>query len=152
MVHRQQQKRLHQLRLNGRRAHCEDGLLGENGRPLGYRPDVAGKAEPAQILQKLRRKQVPAPEIGNVFGIKVQILDIVDDLLQPCRNGKPPVIRAFAEKYVEVANAVLQSTLKVSVSHGQLIKVAEHGQIQLFFGFHTGTSHGALKRRPISLF
>ena len=143
MVHCQKQEGLHQLGLNGWGADCDDGFMREDGCPLGHGPDIPGEAEPAQILQKLRRKQVPALEICNILGVKVQVLDIVDDLLQPRRNGKAAIIRALAEKYVEVANTVLQTALEIPVAHGQLIKVAEHGQIQLFFGFHTGTSHGA---------
>ena len=143
MVHCQKQEGLHQLGLNGWGADCDDGFMREDGCPLGHGPDIPGEAEPAQILQKLRRKQVPALEICNILGVKVQVLDIVDDLLQPRRNGKAAIIRALAEKIRRSSKYGPADRSGNTVAHGQLIKVAEHGQIQLFFGFHTGTSHGA---------
>ena len=143
MIDGQQQEGLDQLRFNGRGADGENGLLGENRRSLGDGPDVAGKVKMTQIRQKFLGKQIPALQIRQVLGIKMQILDVVDDLLQPGCDGEAAVIRTLAKKHVKIANTILQSALKIPVSHGQLIKIAEHGQVQLFFGFHSGTSHPA---------
>ena len=110
-----------------------------------------------KVAMDVKNEYITVDQAKEDYGVLVdpetfKVLGLTEERQKAEKERLRPLFRAFAEKYVEVANAVLQSTLKVSVSHGQLIKVAEHGQIQLFFGFHTGTSHGALKRRPISLF
>ena len=43
---------------------------------------------------------------------------------------------AFAEEYIEIAHSVLIAILKVTVTHGQLIKIAEHGQIEFIVDNH----------------
>ena len=49
-------------------------------------------------------------------------------------------IRHPAEKDVEVSDMILVTAFKVAIAHGQLVKVAEHGHVQLFLSFHFHTS------------
>ena len=66
----------------------------------------------------------------------MQVPDILDDLLQTRRNGKAAAVGTLAEEHIEIADAVLVAPLKVAVAHGQLIEVAEHGEIEFFAGSH----------------
>ncbi len=70
MVDRQQQKRLDQLRLNGRRADGQNRLARENRRALRDGPDIAREVKIAQIRQKPLGKQLPAVQIREVLGSK----------------------------------------------------------------------------------
>ena len=106
---------------------------------------VAGEAEVPQIVQKLLAEQVPATEIGDVLLGEVQVLDVVDQLLQTCRDGEAAAIGHLAEKHVEIGDALLAAGLKVAVAHGQLIEVTEHGHVQLFLSFHSYTSNRSLR-------
>ena len=133
MVDLQQQVRLHELCLNGRGAHRDQWLTREHGRALRHGPDIAGEAEVFQIVEKCLAEQLPAAQIGNVLVGEVQVLDVVDDLLETGGDGVAAVIRYAAEEHVKVADALAQSGLEVPVAHGELIEVAQHGQICLFF-------------------
>ena len=53
------------LCLNGGGAD-EDGLPGEDGRPLGHSPDVAGEAEVGADIPETLRRRRPFPEIGDI--------------------------------------------------------------------------------------
>ena len=129
MVDAQKQERLNQLGLDGRGPDRDDRLLGEDRRSLRHGPDVAGEAEIGQILQEFLAEQVPATEIFNVLRVKMQVPDIPDNLLQTRRNGKAAAVGTLTEEHIEIADAVLVAPLKVAVAHGQLIEVAEHGEI-----------------------
>ena len=72
----------------------------------------------------------------KIFLTEMQLLNIVDQLLQPRADGKASLVRHVPEKDVKISDPVLQSRLKIPIAHGQLIEVAEHGHIQLFFRFH----------------
>ena len=138
MVHAQQQVRLHQLRLNGGRTDGDDRLPGENGRSLRHRPDVAGEFEICQVVQEILIKALPPPQVGNVLRVKVQILNILDDLLQAGRDGEPAPVGAAAEEQVKIGYAVGIAVGKIPCTHGQLVKIAEHRQIQLATLNHSG--------------
>ena len=145
MVDGQQRERLDELRLNGRGADDDQRLFREHRRPLRDGVDVAGKAEVPQIVQKLLAEQLPPPKIRNILLGKVQVLDVVDQLLQSGGNGEAAAVRHFAEKHVEIGDAILVACLKVAIPHGQLIKVTEHGHVQLFLSFHSYTSNRSLR-------
>ena len=141
VVDRKQGKGLDQLGLNGRGANHHHRLTGEDGRALRDRPDITGKLEVAQILQELLVKQVLSPQVLDIVLIKVEVLDVIDQLLQACGNGKAAAVGHIAEENIEIGNSILVTSLKITVAHGQLIEIAEHGHIQLLFSFHgNGTS------------
>ena len=145
MVDGQQGERLDQLRLDGRGADHHQRLLGEHGRTLRNGVDIAGEAEVPQIVQEFLAEQVSPAEIGDVLLGEVQVLDVVDQLLQTCRDGEAAAIGHLAEKHVEIGDALLAAGLKVAVAHGQLIEVTEHGHVQLFLSFHSYTSNRSLR-------
>ncbi len=92
MVQRQQKKGLDKLGLNGRRADGEDGLVGEHRGPLGDGKDVPGELKVCQVVQEVLVKDLPAPEVGDVLRVKVEVLDVLNDLLQPGSDGIAPIV------------------------------------------------------------
>ena len=66
----------------------------------------------------------------------MQVFDIVDQLLQTGCDDIAAFIGHSAEKHIEIGDAILVSVAEVSVAHGQLIKVAQHGHVQLFSSIH----------------
>ena len=140
MVDGQQEKGFNQLCFYRRCAHRDDRFFGENWCSLRHGPDVAGEVKMRQIIQESLGEHLPSPQISNVLRVKVQILNVLHDLLQTGGNRKPTAIRTLTEEHIKIANAVLESLFKVTVSHGQLIKVAEHGQIQFLVDSHNHTS------------
>ena len=56
-----------------------------------------------------------------------------DDLGQPGGDGKAAPVRDGAEENVKVAHPAAQAGLEIAVAHGQLVVVAEHGQVGSFF-------------------
>ena len=136
MVDLQQQIRLHELRLDGGRAHRDERLAREHGRALRHGPDVAGEAEVFQIVQKCLAEQLPAAQIGNVLVGEVQVLNVIDDLLETGGDGVAAVVGHAAEEYIEVGDAILHVVVEIAVAHRQLIKIAEHGHVQRLVGVH----------------
>ena len=138
MVDAQKQVGFHQLGLNGRRPHGNNRFLGEHRGTLRHRPDVSGKPEICQIIQEILGEQLPSPEIFNILRFKMQLLDVLDNLLQPSCNGKAAPIGAPTEKQVEIGNPIRVTLGKIPLSHGQFVKIAEHGQVQFLVDNHVG--------------
>ena len=109
------------------------GSRGEDGGTLRDGPDVAGKMELPQIVQEFRGEAVFAPKVFNILLVKMKVFDVADDLLQPGGDGEAAPIGDVAEEHVEVADAVLQPSLEIAVAHGQLVKVGEHGVVDVVF-------------------
>ena len=144
MINSQQSVGLNELSLRGRGPDCHQGLAGKHRRALRYRPYVAGKAEMAQVIQKILLKQVFAPEVGDVVLVEVKILDVLHQLLQPCGNGKTAFVGHPAEEHVKIGDTVLHPLTEVAVGHGHLIKVKQHRQVQPFLTFHSSALLGFL--------
>ena len=137
VVDGQQQIGLQQLGLDGGGPHGEDGLVGEDGGALRHGEDVAGEAEVGQIGQKFLVKHLPAPEILDVLRLEVEVLDVLNDLLQARGNGVAALVGDTAEEEVKVGDAILIAGLKISVAHGQLIEIAQHGHVQFLVCVHS---------------
>ena len=140
MVNGEQQEGFEQLGLDGRGADDHDGLAREHGRPLRHGVNIAGEAEGAQIFQKFLAENALAAQVRNVLLVKVQILDVFDELLEARRDGKAAAVRDRAEINVKIGDAIFEAGLEIAVAHGQLVEIAEHGHVQFFFRFH-GTPH-----------
>ena len=136
VVDGQQQVGLQQLGLDGRGPHGENGLVGEHRGPLGDGKDVPGELKVCQVVQEVLVKDLPAPEVGDVLGVKVEVLDVLNDLLQPGSDGIAPIVRDAAEEEVKVGDPIFVPGLEVSVAHGELIEVAQHGHVQFLICIH----------------
>ena len=135
MVQAQQGEGLDELGLDGGRPDRQDRLPGEDGRPLGDGPDIAGKPEIPQVVQEFLGEESLAPEVLDVLLGEAEVLHIVDELVQPRADGKSAVVRHVPEKDVKIGDAVLIPGLQIAVPHGQLVEVTEKAQVQLFL-FH----------------
>ena len=90
-----------------------------------------------EIVQKLLGKQVLAPQVSNILPVKMEVLHIVDNLAETGTDGESALVRHIPEEHVKICDLVLAACLKISVAHGQLVKVAEHGHVQFLFRIHT---------------
>ena len=136
VVDAQQGVSLNELGLRRRRPDRNQRFIGEYRRSLGHRPDVPGKAEGPQIVQEILFKKALCPQVGNILFVKMQILDILDQLLQAGSNGIAAAIGNPAEKDVKIGNALLHPLTEIAVGHGHLVEVEQHRQIQLLFALH----------------
>ena len=66
----------------------------------------------------------------------MQILNVLDNLLQACRDGEAAAVRALPEEQVEVRDPVSKTGGEIALAHGQLIVVAKHSKIQLVIDNH----------------
>ena len=133
VVQGEEQEGLHKLGLDGGGPDGEQGLAGEDRGALGHRPDVPGEAEGAQEVQELLAEAALAPEIDQVLLVKAQLLDVLHHLGQAGGDGEAPLVGDRAVEHIEVADPVLQTGLEIAVGHGQLVEVAQHGQVGLCF-------------------
>ena len=85
----------------------------------------------------------------------MQVLDILDGLLQTRRDGKAAFIGHLPEEQIKVCDLVLHAAFEVAVRHGQLIEIAEHGQVDIrirlhdvLFSFHIRIPDEAFIRNP----
>lgn len=62
-------------------------------RPLRHGVNIAGEAEGAQIFQKFLTENALAAQVRNVLLVKVQILDVFDELLEARRDGEAASVR-----------------------------------------------------------
>ena len=92
MIQGQQQVGFDELGLDGGGPDGEDGFPREDRSPLRHCPDVAGEGKVPQIVQKLLRKAVLGPQIGDILLVKVQVLNILHHLGQARRNGKAALV------------------------------------------------------------
>ena len=79
------------------------GSRGKTGVPSGTAQISPVKRKFSQIVQEALVKDAAAAEIGEVVLSKMQIADILDHLLQTCRNGKAAAVRHIAEEDVKIA-------------------------------------------------
>ena len=140
MVDAQQQIGLNELGFDGRGPDGDQRLLGEDHGALGHGPDVAGELEILQIFQEFLGKEVATPQVGDVLLVEVELLDVADDLLETGCDAEAAAVGAAPEEEVKVGDAVAVTVLKITVCHGQLVEVAEHGQVQFAVGIHRNTS------------
>ena len=136
MVELKQHIGLQKLRLNCRGAHGDNRLMREDGRPLRHGPDVAGELEIGEVGEEALVKDAARAQILDILGLKVQLLHVVYNLLKTGCDGKTGAVRHGAVEDVEIGYLVLPARGEVAVAHGQLVKIAQHGQIDAVCSFH----------------
>ena len=79
-----------------------------------------------------------APEIRDVFRGKMQVLQIIQDLLQPGENSETAGIRIVPIKHIKryVIVPVPFFIFKISIGHGHFVQVEHHGQVPCVKLFH----------------
>lgn len=99
VVDGEQHHRLDHLRLDDRAAHHHDRLVGEHRRALPHRPDVAGEPEILQVGQeRLAELSLAAQKLDVLLG-EFQILDVLDQLLEPREYCETSVVRNLPEEH-----------------------------------------------------
>ena len=84
------------LRFHQRRAHRQEGFVGEDGRAFAHGEDVAGEAELAQCVEETVRDALElaqSAEVIDLFVGELQIEEIVDGLRQTCRYDVVAIAR-----------------------------------------------------------
>ena len=154
MVDAQQHHGFHKLGLDGRPAHGDNGLPGEDGRALGNGPHVAGECKIPQVFQEFLAEDMFGVEVLDVLLGEGQVLQVLHQLLHAGHNGEAAVVGHLAEKHVEIANGVLEPVGKIAVGHGELVKIGEHGQVWLLKALvhHTASPVLPAKRERFLLF
>ena len=66
----------------------------------------------------------------------MELLHIVHDLLQPCRDGVAALVGDAAVKNVKISDAIFHAVGQIAVAHGQLIEVAQHGKVDACTALH----------------
>ena len=136
VVELQQHIGLQQLGLDGRGPDGDHRLPGEDGHALRHGPDIAGEAEIPQILQKFRLEELAPLQIADVLLGEMELLHIVHDLLQPCRDGVAALVGDAAVKNVKISDAIFHAVGQIAIAHGQLIEVTQHGKVDAGAALH----------------
>ena len=129
MVDFQQQRGFHQLRLDDRRNHGDDGRAGIHDRAFLERVYAAAEVEMSQIIQKFRREHALRAQKVNILRRKMQVFDILHNLLQTGENGKAAAVGILAVKNIKGRLPRAYAILKIAVSHRHFIKIHHHGQV-----------------------
>ena len=132
MIDAQKDHRLHKLRLQCRTAHGDQRLAVKDWRAFWNRPHIAGKFKIGQIVQKSFAEALLAAQESDILLGKFQFLEIIDDLFQTGHDSETAIIRYPAEKHIVISDLVRDPMLKIAISHGQLVKIGQHGQIDAF--------------------
>ena len=117
----------YKLCLDRRTAHGNDGFSGKDRRSFWNSPHITAEMEFPQIFQKFLAEDMLRVEKLDIFIGKLQIFQIVDELLYAGHNSKTAIIGHFTEKHIEIANGILKTIGKIAVRHCQLIKIGQHG-------------------------
>ena len=141
MVDRRQKHRFDQLGLRSGAAHDNERLAGEDRRTFGDGPDVARKPEITEIVDEFVGEDLLRTHIFDIFGGKVQILQIFNGLLETGRDRKTAAVRYFAVKKIEISDFILQTVVQKAVGHGEFVEIGQHRKIDAVEHFvHVGFS------------
>ena len=127
MVYDSQNGRLYKLGFHNRRDDLEKGFPRKDDRTLGNRIDVAGKPEAAQVLQEILVKQLQASQIIDIFFLKGQVSDIVDDLVEAGCDGEAAAGGILPVKDVEDYSFIVL-VFEITLHHGQFVEVRQQSQ------------------------
>ena len=99
-------------------------------------PDVAFEFEIAQIFEKAFVEKLLAAQEFDVLVGEVEVVEIIDQLLEPGHDDEAAFIRDLAEKHIKIYNLVFQTVDEIPVPHGDLIKVCQERQVTLVHNRH----------------
>ena len=154
MIYRQQHHRLDELRLDDGAFDLDYRLAGEYRGALGHRPHIAGESEVCKVVEEILAEAL-ASQIVDIFLAEAEISEIIHKLLNAGHNHITAAVGHGAEKHIKICNGILKSVFEVAVRHGQLIEIAEHGQVDIrirlhdvLFSFHIRIPDEAFIRNP----
>ena len=127
VVHAQQEEGLEDLGFHRSGPDGDEGLVGEDDRPLRSGPHVPGEAEIPQALQPGLREAALAFQVFDIALIEPEVAYVVDDLLQSAGDAEAAFVRHRAVEEIEVDDPVSDAGFQEAVGHGVLIEVVQKG-------------------------
>src|SRR5581483_3231539 len=122
---RGQEAGLYDLGFDDRRRYSQQRLLREHGRAFRDSPDLACKAQIAQVLEKSVADGleyfVGAKEL-DLLRTEVEVFQEIQRLLQPGGNQVAAIFRQRADEQFEAGRGI-EAALKVSGRHGEFVQV-----------------------------
>ena len=129
MVDGEQDHGFHELCLNHRSRNGDQWLAGEYRRTFRHCPNVTLELKMSEIVEECFGKAAASAQVFDIFFSKMQVFEIVDQLLNASHDGIAATIRDATEKHVKICAAIRDSFFKIAMCHGKFIKVGQHGQI-----------------------
>ena len=120
-----------ELGLDDRAADMDDGFVREDRSAFGNGPHVAGELEVPEVVEEVVR-EAAGLQVRKVFLGEVQVVQVVHHLLETGRDDVAAVVRDMTVEEVEVTDGVLQPVMEIATTHGQLVEVGEHGDVEVF--------------------
>ena len=113
-----EQRCLDELGLHNGGNDLDKGFPGENHGTLRNGVNIACKAEFIEIAQKVLLKHIQASQVFNVAVIKMQVLNVLNDLLQSSTDGKAVAVGIGPVKHVEYNGFVGVLFFEIPLHHG----------------------------------
>ena len=132
MVEGDQQQRFEQLALDGRALDGDDGFLREDGHAFLDGPDVAVQPEVGQVGKEALVKDFGRAQVVDILLREAQVVDGVDELLQPRHDGVAAAVRHAAEEHVKDGDLVLIPFVQVAGRHRQFVEVGHRRQVAFY--------------------
>ena len=124
MIQNAKNGRFHQLRLKQRRFDRQKRFEREHNRAFRNGIDVAREFEVFKRSQKFLVKAFKTSQIFDVRFFEMKIFDVLHNLLEACGYDVAEFGSA-AIKNVENGLSVGSAALKITVHHGELVKVGK---------------------------
>ncbi len=80
-------------------------------------------------------------KIGNIVFVKVQVLDVFDNLFQTGKYGKTTLVGIFAVKHIKYHLGFFVLFGKVAVCHSHFVQIHHHGNISFIKLAHGSHPH-----------
>ena len=109
----------------------DDRFVREDRGAFGNGPHIAGEFEVPEIVEEVIRETAGLEVVEVLLG-EVQAVQIVHHLLEAGRDDVAAVVRHMAVEQVEVTDRILQPVMEIATTHGQLIEVCQHGDVEVF--------------------
>ena len=128
-IHAVQQLRFQKLALDDRTGYANDRIVREHHRALTYGIDLDSKLKRAQVLKKVRIKQLPATwridrgKILHAFIREREVFYHFGNMIHAAGNSVSALERRLAEEDMEAPLLFELSAGPVALGHGYLVQV-----------------------------
>ena len=88
------------------------------------RINISAEMESAQVMKKVFTEQSKTSQVINILIRKIQIFNIVNDLIQSCHDGISAFVWVITEENIEY-NGLIFLCFKISLHHCKLVQVCQ---------------------------